>query len=134
MMNLVNAVAQIQSQLHLVPNILHKVSREDGTVTVSVYSPGSQREADTFTFSVLFVVPEEYPESPTWLMSDNEAINDMLSAVTEEFIGGATLETLLSRVLALFGHETEHLSNLFTSSEKAFESKYQKSRFHLIIF
>lgn len=127
MNKLVNAVSQIQSQIAFVPNILRKVSRDDGTVTISVYSPGSQREEDTLTFSIVFVVPDEYPESQAWLMSDNEAINDMLSAVAEEFMAGATLEVLLARVLTLFGHEPEHFSNLFLPFSNAIDGKIRNS-------
>eukprot|EP00210_Caulerpa_lentillifera_P002804 g2678.t1 len=118
MNQLANEVSHLQSQLSLAPSILHTVSSvNDGIVTVSAYSPGSKRDEDVFSFSLYFKNPDQYPESQALLMSDDTAIDDMLSAVPKELTNGVTLEVLLSRVLALFGHEPKQLSNLFMSFE-----------------
>lgn len=119
MHKLIAAVSAIQSQLGVIPGVIKRLSRDEGTVTVSAFAPGSQRDEDALMFSILFVAPDDYPESPAWLMSDNTAICDMLSAVADEFNGGATLELVLTRVLSLFGHEPDILQHLFAFSENA---------------
>lgn len=90
---------------------------------VWAFPPGSRLEKDILSFTILFVSPETYPESQVWLMSDNEAICDMLSVVAEEFMYGADLELVLSRVLSLFGHEDESLRHLFVSHGFVTEGK-----------
>ena len=114
MQKLTAAVSALQSQIEAVPGIIRKVTRDEATVTVTANPPGTQRPEDTLTFSVLFVTPCEYPASQAWLMSDNEALCDMLCAVADEFVSGGTLELVLTRVLSLFGHEPDAIQDLFS--------------------
>jgi len=117
MQKLLSDFLAVQSHIESSPGVIKKLRRDDASITVSACPPGSEREEDILTFTVIFVEPSEYPSSQAWLMSDNEAMSDMLCAIAEEFSSGATLQLVLTRVLSLIGHEPEILGNLFNATE-----------------
>ena len=117
MQTLLSAVSKVQTQLLANPGVIKRISRDESTVEVSVFPPGTQRDEDALALSILFVTPDEYPSSQVWLMSDNEEVGALLNSVADEFVHGATLELVLTRILTLFGHEPECLHHLLHSME-----------------